>query len=974
VAELATALGYANNALLAALALVCLVAWRRRGGRALGWLAATFGVIAAVVLEGLLVPDDLHGSLEWVQKLSVATVLLFPYFLYRFMTAMRGPARRMDLAAASLTAVVVAWTLALPRVPGPDDPRPGWYGLFIGAVLVQWSVLSLVVAVKLWTAGRAEPVAARRRMQLLSAGSVGLDVAIILSGSAPSHGPGVQVVTQILALVSLVAFFSGYSSPRMLRGGRRKEEEALAGATSELMSATRAEEVTAHLLPRIVNIVGGKGAALLDRDGREIGAFGAASTSEHPHVEEEGIEGARLERLELSSGALLVWTSPYTPFFGRDEFELFRALGTLAELALERVRAGEKDAQLATIVESSSDGIIGVDFDGCVTSWNPGAEAIFGHAAGDAIGRPLTIISPPGEDALSNALARVRAGERVHLHDIRAQRAGRGCVDVSITASPVTGSDGNVTGASVIVRDLTEEKADERARREAEERYRSIFENAVVGIFETDAQARVISANPALADVLGFDHPEQLMENLSDAWALASDASRGDELRRLLDERGIVTGFEIEGRRRDGTAFIALLDVRTVLDERGEVRGRQGALVDITDRKRAEVSYLQAKEEAESANRAKSEFLSRMSHELRTPLNAILGFGQLLEMEELSERQEESVGHIVKAGRHLLDLINEVLDIARIEVGKLSVSMESVQVSAVVSDALDLVRPMADGLEVTLDSEAAHTREHVRADGQRLKQVLLNLLSNGIKYNSAGGTVTLSCRRLGDEALRITVSDDGPGIPADKLDQLFTPFERLGAEQGATEGTGLGLALSHALVEAMGGTMGVDTEPGRGSAFWVDLPLVEGPIERLEQSEEWEALNDGLERAPSTVLYIEDNVSNLRLIQRILAHRPEIDLVAAAQGRLGVDMARQHRPNLIFLDLHLPDISGDEAFSRLRDLPETNDIPVVIVSADATEGHIRRLLDAGAHAYLTKPLDVRQFLDVLDGVLTAVEA
>lgn len=375
--------------------------------------------------------------------------------------------------------------------------------------------------------------------------------------------------------------------------------------------------------------------------------------------------------------------------------------------------------------------------------------------------------------------------------------------------------------------------------------------------------------------------------------------------------------------------------------------------------------------QASDANRAKSEFLSHMSHELRTPLNAILGFAQLLQLDSLNPEQRESVAHILKGGRHLLDLINEVLDIARIEAGRLHISLEPVSVAEVVRESLDLIAPPA--VEGSIRIEAGESTAFVLADRQRLKQVLLNLLSNAVKYNHKRGRVALSFEKLPAGRLRVKVTDTGPGITAERLEHLFTPFERLGAEQSGVEGSGLGLALSKRLVEAMGGTLGVESTPGQGSTFWAELAMTEAPIQRLDQT--GVALPAAAELNASDevriVLYIEDNLSNLKLIQRLIAHRPEVRLIPAMQGRLGLDLAREHRPHLIFLDLNLPDVSGEEVLQRLQADPETRPIAVVIVSADATPSQIKRLRAEGARDYLTKPVDVKKFLDVLDKILKA---
>jgi CheY-like chemotaxis protein len=324
----------------------------------------------------------------------------------------------------------------------------------------------------------------------------------------------------------------------------------------------------------------------------------------------------------------------------------------------------------------------------------------------------------------------------------------------------------------------------------------------------------------------------------------------------------------------------------------------------------------------------------------------------------------------LKGGHHLLGLINEVLDIARIESGDIGLSSEPVLVSTLVGDALSLVRPLAAQYSIKLiggrDSMCA---EYVFADRQRLQQILLNLLSNGVKYNRVGGTVAVSCEMRGATQLRIKVADTGYGISQEQLGHLFTPFERLGAERSEIEGTGIGLALSRQLAEAMGGTLDIESTVGQGSTFWVELPLVEAPIERYERLNILgtpEAHGGRLPADRRTVLYIEDNLANLTLIQRIVAERDGIEIIPAMQGRLGLELAREHKPAVVLLDLHLPDISGDEVLQRLRDDPVTSTIPVVIVSADATPGQVQRLLNAGALAYLTKPIDVGQLLQILD--------
>jgi PAS domain S-box-containing protein len=383
---------------------------------------------------------------------------------------------------------------------------------------------------------------------------------------------------------------------------------------------------------------------------------------------------------------------------------------------------------------------------------------------------------------------------------------------------------------------------------------------------------------------------------------------------------------------------------------------------EIGERRRAEA-------EADRANRAKSEFLSRMSHELRTPLNSIIGFAQLIEVETQGADQRESVEQILKGGRHLLGLINEVLDLARIEAGALSISLEPVSVAEVVRTAIDLIRPQADARGIGVLAASVPVDYYARADRQRLQQVLLNLLSNAVKYNREGGAVRVAYEDGRSGRLRLTVSDTGGGIAPELIDRLFKPFERLGADRTAIEGSGLGLALSQRLVEAMGGTLTAQSTVGQGTTFTVELQRADGSPARDEAALKGGAQDGARADVRGTILYIEDNLSNLRLLERIAARRPGVTLLSALQGRRGLELADAHHPDLIILDLHLPDVPGTEVLTRLLANPSTKVIPVVILSADATPGQVSKLLEQGARAYLTKPLDVKQLLAVIDDTL-----
>ena len=397
---------------------------------------------------------------------------------------------------------------------------------------------------------------------------------------------------------------------------------------------------------------------------------------------------------------------------------------------------------------------------------------------------------------------------------------------------------------------------------------------------------------------------------------------------------------------------------------------------EIARREETDLALHAAKAEAEQANRAKSEFLSRMSHELRTPLNAILGFGQILRTQLASDTHLDCAEHIVAAGRHLLTLINEVLEIARIESGRLRLTLEPVGVGAVLAETLALVRPLAAARNIRLEEPLPGDLADlwVQADHGRFTQVLLNLLSNAVKHGPPDSRVVVACQPESSGHCRLSVRDCGPGLSSEEQDRLFVAFERLGSDGQGVHGSGLGLALSRHLVEAMHGDIGVRSQPGRGSEFWVRLPRAGSvglPPAALPDPLPFRVLDDPPSGAPRsdaatcTVLYIEDNASNLRLVERLLARHPWLRLLSASSGETGLELARREPPDLVLLDLHLPGVSGLQVLAALRADETTRDIPVVALSADATRATIERVLDAGVAAYLVKPLNVEHLLHTL---------
>ena len=494
------------------------------------------------------------------------------------------------------------------------------------------------------------------------------------------------------------------------------------------------------------------------------------------------------------------------------------------------------------------------------------------------------------------------------------------------------------------------------------------------------ADERFVEMNDRFVAFSGFSRDELLGRTPAEL-GLCRDPDRRVEMRELLERHGSLREFELLFHPRGG-------EVRTVLAsaEITEINGEPcilSVLHDISARKQVEVELLRAKEAAETANRSKSEFLSRMSHELRTPLNAILGFGQLLEsdpVEMLTQSQAENVEQIIKAGWHLLELVNEVLDLARIEAGKMQLHMADVLLSEVVDECLGLVMPLAAERQVEVRDDISLCLPHfVRVDRTRLKQVLLNYLSNAVKYNRHGGKINLQCDRLGGGRLRVSVSDTGPGIPLDKQAQLFLPFNRLNADTSEVQGTGVGLAVAKRLMELMGGMVGVQSDVGQGATFWLEVPEVFSATladETVAEDRPGRAGGEDNKDAGQTakVLYVEDNQGNRDLVISIVKrHRPDIRLICTGTAEEGLEKALTERPDLILMDINLPGLSGLDALELLREFDDLRDVPVIAMSADAMPAQVEKCLAAGFYNYLTKPLNVEKFLITIDGALSSAK-
>ncbi|MBX6370637.1 MAG: PAS domain S-box protein [Acidothermus sp.] len=533
-------------------------------------------------------------------------------------------------------------------------------------------------------------------------------------------------------------------------------------------------------------------------------------------------------------------------------------------------------------------------------------------------------------------------------------------------------------GLLAYIEDITARRAAERAMAERQEELRAITSASPDVIAVVTPDLRVAFVSDASTSLTGIRASDRIGQRIGETVHPDDRPALLDGIRAVL--AGAAEDFVVRVRTRHATGRYIVMEGhgRPALGPDGAPTAVVIIFRDISERLALEAELVKAKEAADAASAAKSEFLSRMSHELRTPLNVVLGFAQLLQMESLSSEQREWVDQIFKAGRHLLDLINEVLDIARIESGALAISPEPVSVRDVVGETVTQLRPMAAERDITIDWFVEDDDICVRADRQRLLQILLNLVVNAIKYNRRGGQVLVTAFRGGTnsdssaaepslDVATIRVSDTGLGIAPEHVERLFVPFDRLGAESTDVEGTGVGLPLTLRLVQAMDGELLVDSTPGQGSVFTVLLPLAEGaPADSRSRADQ--------RRRPAsevcgTVLYIEDNEANQALMEQIVSWRPGVRLVRAVSGSEGVQVARKDRVDLVFLDIHLPDLEGADVLRELRTDAALCHLPVYVVSADATAVQARRMRELGADGYLSKPLDVPRALEIIDAVL-----
>jgi len=669
---------------------------------------------------------------------------------------------------------------------------------------------------------------------------------------------------------------------------------------------------------------------------------------------------------------------------------------TAAAIELRRKKALLKTGALQNAVLNSANfSSIATDEKGVIQLFNVGAERMLGYSAADVVDQITPAdISDPQEVVARAAALSVELGTPITPgFEALAFKASRGIED--IYELTYIRKDGTRFPALVSVTALRNDElaiigylligTDNSARKQAEEKLRwteqsfrlmveSVSDCALVML---DPEGCISTWNAGAQRIKGYQTEEIVGRHFSTFYPPEDVGSRKPQ--HDIDQAAADGRYEDEGWRirKDGSLFWANVVITAIRDHDGELRGFAKLTRDLTDRNKVETILTDARALAEKANLAKSDFLSSMSHELRSPLNAILGFAQLMESDSPAPTpaQGESIIQILNAGWYLLELINEILDLATIESGKLSMSVEPVSLNELLLECHSMIEPLAQRRGIRMSFPHSDAPYCVNADRTRIKQVLINLLSNAIKYNRVSGAVSVDCTANSATGLiRITVTDTGAGLPPEKVAQLFQPFNRLGQEVNGQEGTGIGLVVSKRLVELMDGVIGVESSMGVGSRFWIELPST-APL-ALPAAIDPVAPDDTAavtEEGTHTLLYVEDNPANLQLVERLIARRKDIRLLSAMDGNIGVELARACLPDVILMDINLPGISGLEALKILRADTTTATIPIIALSANAMPRDIQRGLDAGFFRYLTKPIKVSDLMETLNEALAFAE-
>lgn len=509
----------------------------------------------------------------------------------------------------------------------------------------------------------------------------------------------------------------------------------------------------------------------------------------------------------------------------------------------------------------------------------------------------------------------------------------------------------------------------------AEKKYRNTINSTTEGYWLIDTQGQVLEVNSALCQMLGYEPKEMIgrhfWEFLTDAGKEQLGASIEDTLSNLKST--LHRHYVLDFMSKQGKILHLHVNATSITNDNNIATGAFAFITDTTELENARIDANKAKVTADNANKAKSEFLSSMSHELRTPLNAIIGFGQLLAFDPkgtLSEKQKDQIQQIMNGGNHLIELINEILDLAQIESGEIQLQIEDVSLSELLNDCQLSLDVLANSRGIDIHIDDVKEDQFICADNLRIKQVLINLISNAIKYNRDNGTVTISSEEMTKDILRINVSDTGHGIPENKLSELFKPFSRLGAELTGVEGTGIGLVVCTDLVTLMGGTIGVESSVGEGSTFWIEMPSAHPIKNSVEANSELpDTIDKTLPTIEGTVLYVEDNPANISLLEALIGSIDGLHLSIAQTGVEGIKMARTISPDIIILDINLPDMSGYDILKELRQYEETKIIPTLAMSAAATKDDIEKGMAAGFQQYITKPINIPEVIEVIQNTV-----
>jgi PAS domain S-box-containing protein len=659
------------------------------------------------------------------------------------------------------------------------------------------------------------------------------------------------------------------------------------------------------------------------------------------------------------------------------------------------------EALQSAIFNSANFSSIATDAKGVIQIFNVGAERMLGYTAAEVMNKvtPADISDPQEVIARAKELS-VEIGTPITPgFEALVFKASRGIEDiyeltyirkdgsrfpavVSVTA--LRDAQDAIIGYLLIGTDNTARKQVEAEQKQLAQRLRdhqfytrSLFESNIDALITTDPSGIITDVNKQMEALTGCTRDELIGAPFKSYF---TDPDRAEASIKLVLSEKKVTNYELTARARDGKETVVSYNATTLYDRNRKLQGVFAAARDVTERnlldkvlQEKNVELKTARSVAEKANLAKSAFLSSMSHELRSPLNAILGFAQLMESDSPppTPAQKESIAQILRAGWHLLKLIDEILDLAKVEAKQVPLSWEPVSLTEVMLECQGMIEPQAQQRGIHMTYPQADIPYYVLADRTRVKQVLINLLSNAIKYNREQGMVEVKCTDSTRERTRVSVKDTGAGLNPEHLAQLFQAFNRLGQEAGGEEGTGIGLVVAKQLVELMGGVIGAESSVGVGSVFWFELNSVAEPHLSLEEDEGAVLTQPHVPHGERlhTLLYVEDNPTNLKLVEQIIARHPDMRLQTAVNGKSGIEIARVSRPEVILMDINLPDISGYEALKILRSDPATTQIPVIAISANAMPLDIERSLKAGFFRYLTKPIKVNVFMEALDVAL-----